>query len=124
MNSRINPVVQNVAGLGKKLVVFFFLKSTAHIWKLKQSLTTPQRDSSNYPPNYQVEACKLYSQFTKKRQSRGEVPIYIINIIQIHRGHFPAHTKKESGAGDGICTRQIMEEEPCREKTEIKEKGL
>lgn len=85
---------------------------------------TPQRDSSNYPHNYQVEECKLYSQFTKKKQSRGEVLIYIINIIQIQGGHFSAHTKKESRAEDGICTRQIMEEEPCRENTEIKEKGL
>lgn len=56
---------------------------------------TPQRDSSNYPHNYQVEDCKLYSQFTKKKQSRGEVLIYIINIIQIQGGHFSAHTKKK-----------------------------
>lgn len=85
---------------------------------------TPQRGSSNYPHSYQVADCKLYSQFAKKKQSRGELLIYIINIIQIQGGHFSAHTKKESRAGDGICTRQIMEEEPCREKTEIKEKGL
>jgi len=86
---------------------------------------TPQRDSSNYTHNYQVEDCKLYSQFTKKKQSRGEALIYIINITQIQGGHFSAHAhKKESRGGDWICTRQIMEEEPCREKTEIKEKGL
>lgn len=85
---------------------------------------TPQRDSSNYPHNYQVKDCKLCSQFTKKKQSRGEVLIYIINIIQIQGCCLSAHTKRESRAGDRICTRQIMEEEPCQEKTEIKEKGL
>lgn len=67
-------------------------KSSDHIWKLKQSLMTPQRDSSNYPHNYQVEDCKLCSQFTKKKQSRGEGLIYIINIRQIQGGHFSAHT--------------------------------
>lgn len=56
---------------------------------------TPQRDSSNYPHNYQVEDCKLCSQFTKKKQSRGEVLICIINIIQIQGRCLSAHTKKE-----------------------------
>lgn len=94
MSSRIKPLVQKEAGLGKKLKKKKKekrKKRTAHIWKLKQSLMTPQRDSSNYTHNYQVEDCKLYSQFTKKKQSRGEALIYIINIIQIQGGHFSAH---------------------------------